>query len=117
MKKIETDDTAIKSLKQSGKNTFDGLKNLAEDPQGTFKSAAAGFGSLFNRAKGTVGNREATGAEDNKMAQLIGFSKSKGQIATQFGVNVYSRNEILQSELDRLAFNNLGCRTTLERSN
>jgi len=104
MKKIETDDTAIESLKQSGKNTVTGLGNMVKDPKGTFESAAAGVGSLFNRAKGTVGKREATGAEDNKMAQLLGFSKSKGTIATQFGVNMYSRNEVLQAELDRLAW-------------
>jgi hypothetical protein len=104
MKEIETDDTAIEALKQSGRNTVDGVKNLVNDPKGTFDSAAAGVGSLFNRAKGTVGKREATGAEDNKVAQLVGFSKSKGQIATKFGVNMYSRNEVLQEELDRLAW-------------
>jgi hypothetical protein len=104
MKKIETDDTAIEALKQSGKNTVDGVTNLVNDPIGTFESAAAGVGSLFNRAKGTVGKRETTGAEDNKVAQLVGFSKSKGQIATKFGVNMYSRNEVLQEELDRLAW-------------
>ena len=78
MKKIKTDDTAIESLKQSGKNTLTGVRNLFGDPKGTFESAAAGVGSLFNRAVGTVGKRETTGAEDNKAAQLIGFSKSKG---------------------------------------
>lgn len=104
MKKIETDDTVIEALKQSGKNTVEGVKNLVNDPKGTFESAAAGVGSLFNRAKGTVGKRETTGAEDNKVAQLVGFSKSKGQIATKFNVNMYSRNEVLQEELDRLAW-------------
>lgn len=104
MKKIETDDTAMKSLKKSGANTVTGVKNLFNDPQGTMKSAAAGVNGLFNRAKGTVGKREATGAEDNRAAQLVGFSKSKGHIATEFGVNMYSRNEVLQVELDRLAW-------------
>ena len=104
MKKIETDDTAIASLKQSGKNTVTGVKNLVNDPQGTFENAAAGVSSLFNRGKETVGKRETTGAEDNKVAQLVGFSKSKGEIATRFGVNMYSRNERLQEELDRLAW-------------
>ena len=104
MKKIKTGDTAIESLKQSGKNTVTGVKNLVSDPKGTLESAVGGLGSLFNRAVGTVGKRETTGAEDNKAAQLIGFSKSKGQIATKFGVNVYSRNKVLQTELDRLAW-------------
>lgn len=66
MKKIKTDDTAIESLKQSGKNTVAGVKNLVTDPLGTFESAASGVGSLFNRAVGTVGKRETTGAEDNE---------------------------------------------------
>jgi len=104
MKKIQTDDTAIESLKQSGKNTVAGVKNLVNDPKGTLESAGAGVSSLFNRAKGTVGKREVTGAEDSKAEQLIGFSKSKGQIATKFGVNMYSRNKVLQTELDRLAW-------------
>ena len=104
MKKIKTDDIAIESLKQSGKNTVTGVKNLVSDPMGTFESAASGVGSLFNRAVGTVGKRETTGAEDNKAEQLIGFSKSKGQIASKFGVNMYSRNKVLQTELDRLAW-------------
>lgn len=104
MKKIKTDDTAIESLKQSGKNTITGVKNLVNDPKRTFEGAITGIGSLFNRAVGTVGKRETTGAEDNKAEQLIGFSKSKGQIATKFGVNMYSRNKVLQSELDRLAW-------------
>lgn len=104
MKKIETDDTAIASLKQSGKNTVEGVFNLVNDPKETFESAAAGVGSLFNRAKGTVGKRETTGAEDSKVEQLIGFSKSKGQIANKFRVNMYSRNQVLQTELDRLGW-------------
>ncbi len=104
MKKIKTDDIAIESLKQSGKNTVTGVKNLVSDPMGTFESAASGVGSLFSRAVGTVGKRETTGAEDNKAEQLIGFSKSKGQIASKFGVNMYSRNKVLQTELDRLAW-------------
>ena len=66
MKKIKTDDTAIESLKQSGKNTVTGVKNLVSDPKGTFESAASGVGSLFNRAVGTVGKRETTGAEETR---------------------------------------------------
>ncbi len=102
MKQVKTDDTALTSLKQSGENTVTGVKNLFTDPQGTVEGAASGVGSLFNRAKETVGKREVTEAEDSRLEQLIGVSKSKGAIATKYGVNVYSRNQILQKELDRL---------------
>lgn len=102
MKEVEAEDTAVASLKQSGQNTVTGLKNMFNDPQATLEGAASGVGSLFNRAKETVGKREAGDAEDSKIEQLVGISKSKGMIATKFGVNVYSRNKVLQAELDRL---------------
>ena len=104
MRKVETDDTAIESLKQSGKNTVEGIENLVTDPQATLEGAASGIGSIFNRAKNTIGSREVSETEDSKVEQLIGFSKSKGEIATSYGVNVYSRNKLLQDELDRLAW-------------
>ncbi len=104
MKKVQTDDTAIASLKQSGENTLTGIKSLFTDTEDTLKGAASGVQSLFHRAKETIGSREVTGAEDSKAEQIIGFSKSKGKIATSFNVNVYSRNNVLQEELDRLAW-------------
>jgi hypothetical protein len=104
MKKIETDDTAIESLKQSGANTVSGIKNLFTDTENTLKGAASGVQGLFHRASETIGSREVTDAEDSKLQQVIGFSKSKGKIATAFNVNVYSRNRVLQEELDRLAW-------------
>ena len=102
MKQVATDDTVKAALKQSGQNTVTGVKNLFNDPQGTLEGAASGVGSLFNRAKETVGKRETSDAEDSKLEQLVGISKSKGMIATKYGVNVYSRNKVLQVELDRL---------------
>ncbi len=102
MKEVATDDTALAGLKQSGENTVTGLKNLVDDPQATLEGAVSGVSSLFNRAKNTIGQREATGAEDSKMEQLVGISKSKGMIASNYHVNVYSRNKVLQEELNRL---------------
>jgi len=102
MKKIEAEDTALEGLKQSGEKTVTGLKNLFNDPQGTFEGAAQGVSSLFNRAKETMGKREISDSEDSRFEQFVGISKSKGLIATKFGVNMYSENKVLQQELDRL---------------
>ncbi len=102
IKKVETDDTAVAGLKSSGKKTVAGIKHLWHEPKETFKGAASSATSLFNRAKETVGERETSTAEDNKFEQLVGISKSKGIIASKYGVNVYSRNEVLQEQLDRL---------------
>ena len=37
------------------------------------------------------------------MKQFVGVTKSKGTIATRYGVSIYSQNKVLQEELDRLA--------------
>jgi hypothetical protein len=102
MKKVKTEDTAAHALKESGKKTVTGVKNLFNDPQATIQGAASGVVSLFDRARETVGKREVGTAEDSRLEQLVGVSKSKGIIASKFGVNVYSRNPVLQKELDRL---------------
>jgi len=104
MKKVETDDTVVNSLKESGKSTVEGVKQLFSAPEETIEGAAAGIGSLFSRAKQTTGKRDVAETEDNRAKQLIGFSRSKGEIASTYGVNVYSRNEVLQRELERLAW-------------
>ena len=104
MKKIETGSTAVESVVQSGKNVAEGITNLVRQPQETAEGAAAGVSSLFNRAAETIGRRKTTETEDPKVEQIIGKSKSKGDIANRFGVSVYSRNLLLQAELERLAW-------------
>jgi len=104
MKRVETADTVKDSVVQSGKNTVDAVTNLVTNPQETLEGAAAGINNLFYRATNVVGRRSTTTAEDSKVEQFIGKSKSKGDIATKYGVNVYSTNPILQEELDRLAW-------------
>ena len=103
LKAVDTDDTLVEGFKDSAGDTVAGVKHLFSDPKGTMERAGEGLSGLFNRAKGTIGKRELTDAEDNRIKQLIGISKAKGEIATKYGVNVYSRNIVLQKELNRLA--------------
>lgn len=104
MQKIETKTTAVDSVIQSGKNTVDAVANLVMDPSKTLEGAASGVGSLFNRASQVVGKRKTTKAEDSRFEQIIGKTKSKGEIASRYGVSVYSLNPVLQEELERLAW-------------
>lgn len=104
MKKVATKSTATASVVQSGKNTIDAVANLVTEPRATLAGAATGMGTLFNRATEVIGKRKTTDAEDSKVEQLIGKSKSKGMMANTFGVSVYSMNPVLQKELDRLAW-------------
>lgn len=103
MKQVETDDTAISSIEQTGHKTVSGVKQLVTEPKETLQGAASGVSSLFNRAANTVGKRKITDSEGSRLEQIVGYSKAKGQIATKYVVDVYSHNSALQDELDRLA--------------
>jgi len=102
MREIETGDTAVEAVKKSGTEAVVGAKNLLMHPVRTLGSAASAVEQLYARTTGTV-RRNASDAEDSAFSQLVGLTKAKGGIASQFGVNIYSRNPILQQELDRLA--------------
>ncbi|MCP4009708.1 MAG: hypothetical protein GY726_09365 [Proteobacteria bacterium] len=102
MREIETGDTAVKAVKKSGTEALVGAKNLLMHPVRTVGSAASAVEQLYARTTGTV-RRKASDAEDSAFNQLVGLTKTKGEIASQFGVNLYSRNPVLQQELDRLA--------------
>ncbi len=102
IREIETGDTAVEALKQSGKNVVTGAKNLIIHPVQTLGGAASMVEQLYTRTTGTI-RRNASDAEDSAFSQLVGLARVKGEIASRFGVNMYSRNPVLQQELDRLA--------------
>jgi len=82
----------------------EGAGNLVRDPVGVVGGAASGVGALFGRAHEAIVSGGAHGAqEDSKLANLSGFSKVKREYAYEFGVDVYSRNPILQEHLDTVS--------------
>jgi hypothetical protein len=103
MKKIDTASTVGKSVVDSGEKTVTGISNLFSHPVDTMKGTVEGVGRVANRATAAVKSTPSQ-TEDNRMEELIGFSKSKRNIANKMGVDVYSANKTLQSELDRLAW-------------
>lgn len=106
IKKIERDDVFGDSLQQSAKNTAQGIKRLFTDPGETLQGAGEGFKRLFARADESLNKSGPSDAEDSRMAQILGFSKAKGEIANQFTVSMYTDNSVLEEELDSLAWAN-----------
>lgn len=106
MQQIEKDDVFVESLQESAKNTVHGIKRLFTEPGETFKGAGAGFKGLFARAGESLTKSDPSDAEDSRVAQILGYSKAKGEIANQFSVNVYTYNTVLEEELDSLAWAN-----------
>ncbi len=91
------------AVKKAVKSPIKGAKSLITDPVNTVKGVPKGIGKLFSRiGEMTKGGRG--GSEDSYTKELIGFSAVKRQYANKFGVDVYSSNEVLQKELNSVAW-------------
>lgn len=113
MKRVEESDTFTKSLKESGTNVVEGVKQLFTSPVESVKGAGTGLSSLFFRAQEAIFESDPGETEDSRVKQLVGFSKSKRELAHKFHVDVYSTNEVLQDQLNTLAWADYGGGITL----
>jgi hypothetical protein len=92
------------SLKEAGTDTLVGFKNLATKPVATVKGAASGLVVAFQRAGDAITGPKRSDAEDSRVKDLIGFSKTKREYAYLFGVDAYTDNEKLQERLNEIAW-------------
>lgn len=104
MEKISKTSVYTAGLKQAGTNTLAGVKNLVVNPVQSLSGAASGIGAAFSRVKNSVGGPQRSQSEDAQVKDLIGYAKTKREIAFQLGVDVYSDNEKLQSRLNEIAW-------------
>ncbi len=92
-------------LKQAGQNTLRGFKNLVIHPLDTVTGTVKGLGAVFHRV-GTAITGTRSQNEDSRVKDLIGFSKTKREIASELGVDVYSRNDKMQDMINDIAWAN-----------
>jgi hypothetical protein len=104
MEQIESTKEFTSSLKEAGTDTLVGFKNLVTQPVDTVKGAASGLGAAFRRAGDALTGPTRSEAEDNRVKDLIGFSKTKREYAYNLGVDAYSDNQKLQDRLDEIAW-------------
>lgn len=103
MEAVRQSDTFKKSLVESGKDTLETAKQIVTDPVGTASGAVSGVRKAFGRAGEALFGSRRSEAEDSRFESFIGLSNTKRSFAFDFGVDVYSDNEILQDRLDELA--------------
>jgi hypothetical protein len=108
MEQIQGTKEFAASLKEAGTDTLSGFKNLVTKPVDTVKGAASGLAVAFSRAGDAITGPKRSDAEDNRVKDLIGFSKTKREYAHLFGVDVYSDNEKLQERLNSIAWAGYG---------
>jgi hypothetical protein len=92
------------SIKQAGLDTLTGMKNLITSPVQTVKGTVSGIGAAFRRAGDALSGPQRSDAEDSRVKDWIGFSKTKREYAYQLGVDVYSDNKVLQDRLDEISW-------------
>ena len=93
-----------KAVKEAALNTMVAAKNMVFQPVKTLGEAASGVGMMFRRAGDSMFGSKRSDAEDSKFKNLIGFSNYKREYAYDLGVDVYSRNEVLQDRLNDIAW-------------
>jgi hypothetical protein len=79
-------------------------KDLVVQPVKTATEVVSGIGVAFRRAGDSVFGANRSDAEDSKFKSLIGFTTYKREYAHELGVDVYSRNEILQDRLNEISW-------------
>lgn len=101
---MQRTDAFEKAAVEAGKSPFRSAKKLLDDPVGTLSAIPEGIGSIFNRASEQVHREGRSRYEDGPAKQILAVSGYKREYAAKLGVDVYSSNEALQKELDRLAW-------------
>jgi hypothetical protein len=104
MEQIQGTKEFAASMKEAGTDTLAGFKNLATKPVDTVKGAVSGLAVAFQRAGDAITGPKRSDAEDNRVKDVIGFSKTKREYAHQLGVDVYTDNEKLQERLNEIAW-------------
>ena len=104
MEKIKGTKEYASAIKTAGLGTLTGVKNLLTSPVDTLSGAASGLGEVFRRVEDSVSGPKRSQSEDSQVKDLIGFSKTKREYASQFGVDVYSENQKLQDRLNEISW-------------
>ena len=104
MEKLKGTKEFADSLKASGLSTLSTAKNMVLSPVKTATEVVGGVGAVFRRAGDSVFGAKRSDAEDSRFKTLIGFSNYKRDYAHELGVDVYSRNEVLQDKLNDVAW-------------
>jgi len=92
------------AVKESALSAMVAAKDMVFQPVQTLKTAASGVAVAFRRAGDSVFGAKRSDTEDNRFKSLIGFSNYKREYAYDLGVDVYSRNEVLQDRLNEIAW-------------
>jgi len=92
------------AVKESALSAMVAAKDMVFQPVQTLKTAASGVAVAFRRAGDSMFGAKRSDTEDSRFKSLIGFTNYKREYACDLGVDVYSRNEVLQDRLNEISW-------------
>jgi len=107
LRQISTTKAVGRGLSQSARATYDTGRQIFRDPVGAVKKVPQGASRFFGKVKDFVSqddedtDRKASVGET--IRGVLGIDDQKRKLAARLGVDVYSHNQALQKELDRVA--------------
>jgi hypothetical protein len=104
MDRVSNSDQFTHQIKEGGKNVVSGAKALVTRPVDTVKGVFTGIGTLAGRAGDALMGDPPSDAEGSRMENAIGFSSTKRDYASEFHVDPYSTNPLLQKRLEEISW-------------
>ena len=88
MGQVETTAEFATSFEASAKRNIQGIENLVTQPVDTLEGAGSGVARLFDRANESLFGSTRSQAEGSRWRDVVGYAKTKREVAHQFGVDV-----------------------------
>jgi hypothetical protein len=104
LQKIHQSDAFAKATIEAGKGVVQGAQHLINDPVGTIGVVPEAVFSVFGRVSEAAKRGGRSQYEDGVAQNLLAVSSFKREYAKKFDVDVYSTNEVLQRELNSVAW-------------
>lgn len=107
IRKVKKTDAYVDGMQAAIAGPLANVKDAITNPVRTIESLPGAVERLVDDISNAVGNisKDDDGGEDGQMLKdLIGYNKTKRRLAHDLGVDPYSSNPVLQSELDDLAW-------------
>jgi hypothetical protein len=107
LRQISTAKAVTRGLSQSAKETYQTGRQIVRDPIEAVKKVPQGASRFFGKVQDFFSQDEENAGRKTSVGETIkgflGVDEEKRKLAARLGVDVYSRNETLQKELDRVA--------------
>jgi hypothetical protein len=104
LQKIHQSDAFAKATVEAGKGVIQGAQQLIENPVATIGAVPEAVFSIFGRVSESAKRGGRSKYEDGVAQNLLAVSSFKRDYAKKFDIDVYSSNEVLQRELNSVAW-------------